>query len=251
MSDKPETTHFGFSEVPVEEKVNKVAEVFHSVAGKYDIMNDVMSMGVHRYWKKFTLDQAAARPGQRVLDLAGGTGDLAKTFARQVGREGEVVLADINSSMLTEGRKRMADAGIAGNIRYAQVNAECLPFPDDHFDIVTIAFGLRNVTDKDAALRSMCRCIKPGGKLLVLEFSKPTSTTLEKVYDLYSFKALPLMGKLIANDEESYRYLAESIRMHPDQETLKGMMESAGFSHCDYHNLTGGIVALHKGYVIR
>lgn len=251
MTDKPETTHFGFSEVPVEEKVNKVAEVFHSVAGKYDIMNDVMSMGVHRYWKKFTLDQAAARPGQRVLDLAGGTGDLAKTFARQVGREGEVVLADINSSMLTEGRKRMADAGIAGNIRYAQVNAECLPFPDDHFDIVTIAFGLRNVTDKDAALRSMCRCIKPGGKLLVLEFSKPTSNALEKVYDLYSFKALPLMGKLIANDEESYRYLAESIRMHPDQETLKGMMENAGFSHCDYHNLTGGIVALHKGYVIR
>ncbi len=251
MSNKPETTHFGFTEVPVEEKVNKVAEVFHSVAGKYDIMNDVMSMGVHRYWKKFTLDQAAARPGQRVLDLAGGTGDLAKAFARQVGRDGEVVLADINSSMLTEGRKRMADAGIAGNIRYAQVNAECLPFPDDHFDIVTIAFGLRNVTDKDAALRSMCRCIKPGGKLLVLEFSKPTTSALEKIYDLYSFKALPLMGKLIANDEESYRYLAESIRMHPDQETLKGMMEEAGFSHCDYHNLTGGIVALHKGYVIR
>ena len=251
MSNKPETTHFGFTEVPVEDKVNKVAEVFHSVAGNYDIMNDVMSMGIHRFWKKFTMDQAAPRAGHRVLDLAGGTGDLAKVFARKVGKEGEVVLADINSSMLTEGRRRMADAGIAGNIRYAQVNAECLPFPDDYFDIVTIAFGLRNVTDKDAALRSINRVIKPGGKLLVLEFSKPTSETLSKVYDTYSFKVLPLMGKLIANDEESYRYLAESIRMHPDQDTLKGMMEDAGFSQCNYHNLTGGVVALHKGFVIR
>ncbi len=251
MRKKPETTDFGFTEVPVNEKVHKVAEVFHSVAGNYDIMNDVMSMGVHRLWKKFTLDQAGARPGHRVLDLAGGTGDLAKVFAKKVGRDGEVVLADINSSMLAEGRRRMADAGIAGNIRYAQVNAECLPFPDDHFDIVTIAFGLRNVTDKEAALQSINRVIKPGGKLLVLEFSKPISRTLGKIYDLYSFKALPLMGKLIAKDEESYRYLAESIRMHPNQETLKGMMEDASFAHCSYHNLTGGVVALHKGFVIR
>lgn len=251
MSDKPQTTHFGFSEVPVEQKVTKVAEVFHSVASNYDIMNDVMSLGVHRFWKKFTLDQAGARPGHKVLDLAGGTGDLAKVFARKVGRNGQVVLADINSSMLEEGRRRLTDAGIAGNIEYAQVNAECLPFPDDHFDIVTIAFGLRNVTDKDAALRSINRVIKPGGKLLILEFSKPLSESFSKVYDLYSFKLLPKLGKLIANDEESYRYLAESIRMHPDQDTLKGMMEDAGFSQCSYHNLTGGIVALHKGFVIR
>lgn len=251
MSEKPQTTHFGYSQVPVEEKAGKVAEVFHSVASKYDIMNDVMSLGVHRFWKKFTLDQAAARSGHRVLDLAGGTGDLAKVFARKVGREGQVVLADINSSMLEEGRRRLTDAGIAGNIEYAQVNAECLPFPDNHFDIVTIAFGLRNVTDKDSALRSINRVLKPGGKLLILEFSKPLNDSFSKVYDFYSFNLLPKMGKLIADDEESYRYLAESIRMHPDQETLKEMMEDAGFRQCSYHNLTGGIVALHKGYVIR
>ncbi len=250
MSEQDKTTHFGYQEVPVEEKAGKVAEVFHSVANKYDIMNDVMSMGVHRLWKIFTLNQAGARPGMRVLDLAGGTGDLALKFATQVGSTGEVVLADINSSMLEEGRRRLIDKGIVGNVRYAQVNAEALPFPDHSFDIITIAFGLRNVTDKDAALRSMKRVLKPGGKLLILEFSKPISTTFSKIYDLYSFTALPMMGKLITGDAKSYRYLAESIRMHPDQETLKRMMEDAGFERCDYHNLSGGVVALHTGYAI-
>lgn len=244
------TTHFGYKEVPVEKKAEKVAEVFHSVAHKYDIMNDLMSMGIHRAWKIFTLNQAGARPGMRVLDLAGGTGDLAMKFAGQVGSTGEVVLADINSSMLEEGRRRLIDKGIIGNVRFAQVNAEALPFPDDSFDIITIAFGLRNVTDKDKALRSMRRVLKPGGKLLVLEFSKPISNTFSKIYDLYSFTALPLMGKLITGDAESYRYLAESIRMHPDQETLKQMMCDAGFERCDYHNLSGGVVALHTGYAI-
>ncbi len=250
MSEQDKTTHFGYQEVPVEEKAGKVAEVFHSVANKYDIMNDVMSMGVHRLWKMFTLNQAGARPGMRVLDLAGGTGDLAMKFATQVGSTGEVVLADINSSMLEEGRRRLIDKGIVGNVRYAQVNAEALPFPDHSFDIITIAFGLRNVTDKDAALRSMKRVLKPGGKLLILEFSKPISTTFSKIYDLYSFTALPMMGKLITGDAESYRYLAESIRMHPDQDTLKRMMEDAGFERCDYHNMSGGVVALHTGYAI-
>ncbi len=250
MSEQQKTTHFGYQEVPVEEKQKKVADVFHSVANKYDVMNDLMSMGAHRLWKMFTLNQAGARPGMRVLDLAGGTGDLAMKFSTQVGSGGEVVLADINSSMLEEGRRRLIDKGIVGNVRYAQVNAECLPFGDDSFDIVTIAFGLRNVTDKDAALRSMRRVLKPGGKLLVLEFSRPISHIFNRIYDLYSFTALPLMGKLIAGDAESYRYLAESIRMHPDQETLKGMMEAAGFERCDYHNLTGGVVALHTGYAI-
>ena len=244
------TTHFGFQEVPVEEKVQRVTEVFRSVADKYDVMNDIMSFGIHRLWKRFTVDQAAVRSGMRVLDLAGGTGDLALRFARLVGEEGEVVLADINEAMLREGRNRLLDHGVVGNVRYAQVNAECLPFPDQYFDVITIAFGLRNVTDKEAALRSMYRVLKPGGKLLVLEFSKPISRTFGKLYDVYSFKALPLMGKLIANDAESYRYLAESIRMHPDQETLKAMLEAAGFERCDYHNLTGGVVALHKGYKI-
>ncbi len=250
MSESEKTTHFGYQQVPVEEKVHKVAEVFHSVADKYDLMNDAMSLGIHRLWKQFTVSQAAVRPGMKVLDLAGGTGDLAGKFARKVGPEGEVVLADINSSMLTAGRDRLMDMGLIGNLRFVQVNAECLPFPDDWFDVVTIAFGLRNVTDKEAALRSMKRVIRPGGKLLVLEFSKPVSRTFSKIYDLYSFTALPLMGKLLAGDSDSYRYLAESIRMHPDQETLKAMMEDAGFSHCDYHNLTGGVVALHYGYVL-
>jgi len=250
MPQHDKTTHFGYQQVPVEEKAKKVADVFHSVANKYDVMNDLMSMGVHRLWKMFTLNQAGARPGMRVLDLAGGTGDLAMKFAGQVGSTGEVVLADINSSMLEEGRRRLIDKGIVGNVRYAQVNAECLPFEDDSFDIITIAFGLRNVTDKDAALRSMRRVLKPGGKLLVLEFSRPISSTFNKIYDLYSFTALPLMGKLITGDADSYRYLAESIRMHPDQETLKKMMEDAGFERCDYHNLSGGVVALHSGYAI-
>ncbi len=241
------TTHFGYQQVKVEEKAGKVAEVFHSVASKYDIMNDVMSFGIHRLWKRYTIDMARARPGNRILDLAGGTGDLTKKFSKIVGPSGEVVLSDINSSMLGQGRERLTDEGILGNVRYVQANAECLPFPDNHFDVITIAFGLRNVTDKSAALASMYRVLKPGGRLLVLEFSKPVDA-LAPIYDTYSFKILPKMGKLIANDEESYRYLAESIRMHPDQETLKQMMEEVGFERAAYFNLTGGIVALHRGY---
>ena len=243
-----DTTHFGFSKVPREEKVRRVGEVFHSVAGKYDLMNDLMSMGIHRLWKRYTIEMAAVRPGRRVLDLAGGTGDLASRFSRLAGPRGEVVLCDINESMLHAGRDRLTDEGLVENLRYVQGNAEHLPFPDAHFDLITIAFGLRNVTDKNAALASMYRVLRPGGKLLVLEFSHPVVPGLGPFYDLYSFKALPLMGRLVANDAESYRYLAESIRMHPDQDTLRGMMESAGFEHCDYFNLTGGIVALHRGY---
>ncbi len=250
MTQNKETTHFGYQQVAVGEKVDRVGEVFHSVAHKYDVMNDVMSFGVHRLWKRFTIEKAAPRKGMRVLDLAGGTGDLARKFSRRVGDDGEVVLADINASMLEEGRRSLTDKGVVGNISYAQVNAEYLPFESNSFDIVTIAFGLRNVTDKDAALRSIARVIKPGGKCLILEFSKPTSSTLNKIYDEYSFKLLPMMGKIIANDAESYKYLAESIRMHPDQKTLKGMMQEAGFEHCDYYNLTGGIVALHTGYIV-
>jgi demethylmenaquinone methyltransferase/2-methoxy-6-polyprenyl-1,4-benzoquinol methylase len=248
MTEQQQTTHFGFQQVPVNEKANRVASVFHSVADKYDVMNDVMSFGVHRLWKRYTIDAAGAKRGNRILDLAGGTGDLASKFARIVGDEGEVILSDINASMLENGRERLTDMGIGGNVRYVQANAECLPFADNHFDIITIAFGLRNVTDKDAALRSMYRVLKPGGRLLVLEFSKPSIPGLAPIYDQYSFKLLPFMGKLIANDEESYRYLAESIRMHPDQETLKGMMEAAGFERTTYTNMTGGIVALHKGF---
>ena len=242
------TTHFGFQEVPYEEKVRKVAGVFHSVADKYDVMNDLMSMGIHRLWKRYTVEMSGVKAGDQVLDLAGGTGDLAARFARIVGPEGSVTLADINESMLRVGRERLADEGLVGNIRYVQANAERLPFPDNHFDAVTIAFGLRNVTDKDAALRSMYRVLKPGAPLLVLEFSKPVIKPLNPVYDLYSFKVLPLLGKLIANDAESYQYLAESIRKHPDQETLKHMMIEAGFDRVEYFNLTGGIVALHRGY---
>jgi demethylmenaquinone methyltransferase/2-methoxy-6-polyprenyl-1,4-benzoquinol methylase len=246
MTDK--TTHFGFEQVGWNEKVRRVGAVFDSVAGKYDVMNDVMSLGIHRLWKRFAIELSGVRKGSRVLDLAGGTGDLAARLARIVGAEGEVVLADINAAMLEHGRTRLLDEGIAGNVRFVQANAECLPFPDNYFDCITIAFGLRNVTDKDAALRSMYRVLKPGGRLLVLEFSKPTLPGLAPLYDLYSFKLLPLMGKLIANDAESYKYLAESIRMHPDQNTLRAMMESAGFEDCSYHNLSGGIVALHRGF---
>jgi len=245
MNDK--TTHFGFKDVPWEEKQRKVAGVFHSVAGKYDLMNDLMSMGVHRVWKRYTIELATVKPGMRILDLAGGTGDLAAKFSRLVGKDGQVVLADINGSMLKVGRERMADKGLAGNLDYAQVNAECLPFPDNYFDRITIAFGLRNVTDKDAALRSMLRVLKPGGLCMVLEFSKPAKA-LSPIYDTYSFKLLPLLGKLFANDSASYQYLAESIRMHPDQATLQGMMDKAGFVSTDYINLSAGIVALHRGY---
>ncbi len=243
-----DTTHFGYQQVPVEEKVERVAGVFHSVAAKYDLMNDLMSFGVHRIWKHFTIQLAGVRRGQRVLDLAGGTGDLAARFASIVGPQGEVVLADINDSMLKVGRENLTNRGVVGNVEYVQANAECLPFPDNHFDCITIAFGLRNVTDKEAALRSMYRVLKPGGRLLVLEFSKPVVPGLNKLYDAYSFTLLPLMGKLVTNDADSYRYLAESIRMHPDQETLRAMMEQAGFERCDYHNLTGGIVAVHRGF---
>ena len=242
------TPHFGYQQVAVEEKAHKVAEVFHSVAKKYDVMNDLMSLGIHRLWKRYTIELSGVRRGQRVLDLAGGTGDLASRFAGMVGADGQVVLSDINASMLERGRERLLDMGIVGNVEFVQADAQNLPFPDNHFDCITIAFGLRNVTDKDAALRSMYRVLKPGGRVLVLEFSKPVAPGLKPAYDLYSFKLLPLMGKLVANDEASYRYLAESIRMHPDQETLKNMMQDAGFERCEYFNLSGGIVALHRGY---
>ena len=242
------TTHFGFREVPESAKAGLVGQVFSSVASRYDVMNDVMSFGIHRLWKRFTIGQASVRAGQKVLDLAGGTGDLAAQFVPQVGPAGCVTVADINAAMLDVGRARFADLGLAGNVEFVQANAECLPFPDNHFDCITIAFGLRNVTHIDAALASMFRVLKPGGRLLVLEFSKPVLPGLNAVYDAYSFHLLPKLGKLIANDEDSYRYLVESIRKHPDQETLKGMMEKAGFERAHYFNLSGGIVALHKGY---
>ncbi|WP_273830683.1 bifunctional demethylmenaquinone methyltransferase/2-methoxy-6-polyprenyl-1,4-benzoquinol methylase UbiE [Serratia bockelmannii] len=249
MADQPqETTDFGFRTVARDEKQAMVADVFHSVAAKYDVMNDLMSFGIHRIWKRFTIDCSGVRRGQRVLDLAGGTGDLAAKFSRMVGEQGQVVLADINDSMLKMGREKLRDRGIVGNINYVQANAEALPFPDNYFDCITISFGLRNVTDKDKALRSMCRVLKPGGRLLVLEFSKPLLAPLSKAYDAYSFHVLPKIGELVVKDPDSYRYLAESIRMHPDQETLKGMMGNAGFENVTYFNLTGGIVALHRGF---
>jgi demethylmenaquinone methyltransferase/2-methoxy-6-polyprenyl-1,4-benzoquinol methylase len=241
------TTHFGYQQVPEHEKANKVADVFHSVAHKYDVMNDVMSLGIHRLWKRFAIELSGARAGQQILDIAGGTGDLTYKFSQIVGKSGQVVLADINSSMLNMGRDRLLDLGVAQNVTYVQADAEKLPFPDNTFDCITIAFGLRNVTHKEEAIASMFRVLKPGGRLLVLEFSKPVNPLLNKVYDAYSFSFLPFMGKLIANDAASYRYLAESIRMHPDQETLKNMLVSSGFVDCTYHNMTGGIVALHIG----
>lgn len=241
------TTHFGFEEVAVEDKAQRVAGVFHSVAGKYDLMNDLMSGGIHRLWKRVTIELSAVRAGHKVLDIAGGTGDLAYKFSKLVGKDGQVVLSDINSSMLNVGRDRLIDRGVNQNVDYVQLDAQHIPFDDNSFDCVTIAFGLRNVTDKALALRSILRVLKPGGRLLVLEFSKPQNKLLEKVYDEYSFRLLPTMGKLITNDADSYRYLAESIRMHPDQDTLKSMMDEAGFIDTEYHNLTGGIVALHKG----
>ena len=245
---KPDsTTHFGYETVAKEEKAAKVAEVFHSVAGKYDVMNDLMSFGVHRLWKRYTIERAAAREGQKILDIAGGTGDLTAKFSKIVGPKGQVTLADINDSMIKVGRAKLVDSGVVGNVDFVQANAECLPFPDNHFDRITIAFGLRNVTEKEKALQSRYRILKPGGKLLVLEFSKPALPLLSKVYDIYSFSLLPAMGKVVANDSESYKYLAESIRMHPDQETLKGMMSEAGFDDVEYTNLTGGVVALHIG----
>ena len=248
MTDKRHSTHFGFRTVDAGEKAGLVRGVFDSVASRYDVMNDLMSLGVHRLWKRFAIELAGVRPGQRVLDLASGTGDLADRFADLVGPEGLVLMTDINAAMLGVGRDRMVDRGHAGNLAYAQVDAEVLPFPDDTFDLVTIAFGLRNVTHKEQALAAMYRVLRPGGRALVLEFSKPLNKPLEKLYDLYSFHILPRMGDLVAKDADSYRYLAESIRMHPDQETLKGMMEQAGFERCDVHNMTGGIVAVHRGF---
>ncbi|ATM88260.1 bifunctional demethylmenaquinone methyltransferase/2-methoxy-6-polyprenyl-1,4-benzoquinol methylase UbiE [Yersinia massiliensis] len=248
VDQQKETTHFGFRTVAKEKKESMVADVFHSVAAKYDLMNDLMSFGVHRIWKRFTIDCSGVRRGQRVLDLAGGTGDLTAKFSRLVGEQGEVVLADINESMLRMGREKLRDKGIVGNVSYVQANAEALPFPDNYFDCITISFGLRNVTEKEKALRSMFRVLKPGGRLLVLEFSKPILEPLSKAYDAYSFHILPKIGELVAQDSESYRYLAESIRMHPDQETLKSMMVDAGFENVTYSNLTGGIVALHRGF---
>jgi demethylmenaquinone methyltransferase/2-methoxy-6-polyprenyl-1,4-benzoquinol methylase len=244
------TTDFGYQQVPVAEKAKRVREVFESVAGNYDLMNDLMSGGVHRLWKRFTLSLTGLRPGQRALDVAGGTGDLAAGMAKQVGAMGLVVLTDINGAMLSEGRDALTDKGMVGNVRYAIANAERLPFPDSSFDCITIGFGLRNVTDKTAALRSMARCLKPGGQLLVLEFSRPIVPGLKPIYDAYSFSILPWLGKVVAKDEASYRYLAESIRRFPDQATLRNMMGEAGLENCAYHNLTGGIVAVHRGWRI-
>jgi demethylmenaquinone methyltransferase/2-methoxy-6-polyprenyl-1,4-benzoquinol methylase len=243
-----DTTDFGFTQVDPEAKAGMVRGVFDSVASRYDLMNDLMSGGVHRLWKRFTIELSAARTGQTILDIAGGTGDLAARFSRLVGPEGQVILADINAAMLEVGRDRLIDKGATGNIEVVQADAQALPFKDNSVDCITIAFGLRNVTDKEMALGSMLRVLRPGGRLLVLEFSKPTSALLGKVYDQYSFQILPAMGRLIAQDADSYRYLAESIRKHPDQETLLGMMEDAGFGECRYHNMTGGIVALHQGF---
>lgn len=244
--EQPETTHFGFTQVPRSEKAQRVGQVFSSVANRYDVMNDLMSFGLHRLWKRFAIELCHVRAGQRILDLAGGTGDLARQLAALTGAEGQVVLGDINREMLSVGRERLLNEGVLVN--FAQMNAECLPFPDNSFDLITIAFGLRNVTDKDAALSSMYRILKPGGRLLVLEFSHVQVAPLKPLYDFYSFRVLPFMGKLVAKDADSYRYLAESIRMHPDQETLKTMLGNAGFERCDYHNLEGGIVAAHRGF---
>lgn len=247
-SQDRKTTHFGFEDVPWQEKAQRVRGVFDSVAPKYDLMNDLMSAGLHRGWKAFALSQTHLRPGQRALDVAGGTGDLTRGLLQQVGDRGLVVCSDINGAMLETGRDRLLDAGQLRGVVYVQANAECLPFADASFDCITIGFGLRNVTDKDAALRSMFRVLRPGGQLLVLEFSTPTVQALKPLYDLYSFKILPLLGEVVARDAASYRYLAESIRRHPDQPTLLGMLQAAGFEDCRYHNLAGGIVALHRGY---
>jgi len=246
MSDS--TTDFGYQQVPTAEKAARVRAVFDSVASNYNLMNDLMSAGAHRLWKQFTLSQTGLRPGQQALDVAGGTGDLTAGMAKQVGANGLVVLSDINAAMLAVGRDALTDRGLVGNVRYSLANAEKLPFRDSMFDCVTIGFGLRNVTDKISALRSMTRVLKPGGQLMVLEFSHPVVPGLKPLYDAYSFSVLPWLGKVVAKDEASYRYLAESIRRFPDQPTLLGMMQEAGLDNCRYHNLSGGIVALHRGY---
>lgn len=248
MTDHDKTTHFGFESVAWSEKEKKVGEVFQSVAKNYDVMNDLMSMGIHHLWKRFTIGLSHVRPGQTVLDLAGGSGDLTRLLSKKVGKTGQVVLADINAAMLAVGRDRLLDEGLYSNINFAQANAQTLPFANNSFHCITMGFGLRNVTDKDEALRSMYRVCKPGGQLMILEFSTPTVPGLKPVYDWYSFNVLPKIGQLFAQDAASYQYLAESIRMHPSQEGLKAMIEKAGFEDCHYHNLSGGIVALHIAY---
>lgn len=248
MSDSHNKTHFGFQEVDENQKQNLVADVFKSVAGNYDVMNDAMSMGLHRAWKWFAVAQSGVHAGDEVLDLAAGSGDLSLKFAAKVGPQGRVIVTDINPAMLEQGRRRLTDAGIAGNVDYCLVNAEQLPFDDNQFDCISISFGLRNVTHKEVALREMQRCLKPGGRVLVLEFSHPTNPTFSRLYDAYSFNVIPKLGELISNDRDSYQYLVESIRRHPGQEELKQMMLDAGFDRVRYHNLTGGIVALHIAY---
>jgi len=248
MSESQKKTHFGFQEINETDKQKLVGSVFESVANNYDIMNDAMSFGVHRAWKWFAIAQSGVKAGDHVLDLAAGSGDLSIKFAKKVGPEGKVIVTDINEAMLDEGRRRLTDAGIAGNVEYCLVNAEQLPFDDDSFDCISISFGLRNVTHKEVALSSMLRCLKPGGRVVVLEFSRPTNETFRKVYDAYSFNIIPKLGQLISNDSASYQYLVESIRQHPPQEELKEMILDAGFDRVRYHNLTGGVVALHIGY---
>ena len=248
MSDTQNKTHFGFQEVNEDQKQGMVKGVFQAVASNYDVMNDAMSMGVHRAWKWFAVAQSGVQVGDKVLDLAAGSGDLSLKFAQKVGQEGHVVVTDINEAMLEEGRKRLTDKGIAGNVNYCLVNAEQLPFEENSFDCISISFGLRNVTHKERALESMQRCLKPGGRVIILEFSQPTNETFRKVYDAYSFNVIPKLGELISNDRDSYQYLVESIRKHPPQEELKKMMLDAGFDRVRYHNLTGGVVALHVGY---
>lgn len=249
MTDQPHnTTHFGFQTVSWDEKAQKVGAVFHSVANNYDLMNDLMSLGIHRLWKRFTVELSLVHPGNKVLDLAGGSGDLTALLCQKVGANGQVILADINASMLSVGRNRLLDQGFFANVEVVQADAQYLPFVDNYFHCITMGFGLRNVTDKAMALASMYRVCKPGGKLMVLEFSQPTLPGLKPLYDWYSFNILPKLGKWFANDAESYQYLAESIRMHPPQEELKLMIEQAGFEDCRYYNLSGGIVALHIAY---
>ncbi|WED42810.1 bifunctional demethylmenaquinone methyltransferase/2-methoxy-6-polyprenyl-1,4-benzoquinol methylase UbiE [Legionella cardiaca] len=248
MTNHKKTTHFGFESVAWDEKEKKVGDVFKSVARNYDLMNNVMSLGIHHLWKRFTVEISQVRAGQFVLDLAGGSGDLTRLLSKKVGAQGKVILADINAAMLAVGRDRLLDEGLYENINFVQANAQTLPFANNSFHCITIGFGLRNVTDKDEALRSMYRVCKPGGKIMVLEFSSPTLPGLKPIYDWYSFNILPKLGQLLAQDAASYQYLAESIRMHPPQEALKAMIEKAGFEDCHYHNLSGGIVALHVAY---
>ena len=248
MDSRESRTHFGYTEVGVDEKTARVRGVFDSVASRYDVMNDLMSLGIHRWWKRFAVFASAVRPGAKVLDLAAGTGDITKLLAKRVGDKGTVFCTDINANMLEQGRRRLTDEGIVGNVHYLQVNAENLPFPDGSLDAVTIAFGLRNVTHKDVALASIAKALKPGGQLAILEFSTVRPEFLKRLYDLYSFNVLPWLGERVASDGDSYRYLVESIRMHPDQDTLVEMMRTAGLDRCSYLNLSGGVVAMHRGY---